>query len=58
MPFFLKAPGQVEGTVVDDVARPVDLLPTLIDVLDIETDWDLRGPLAPRRQRADGRARA
>ncbi len=43
VPFFLKAPGQVEGKVVDDVANLVDLLPTLIDLLHIDTDWTFEG---------------
>jgi hypothetical protein len=43
VPFFLKAPGQLEGTVVDDVANLSDLLPTLIDVIDADTDWTFEG---------------
>ena len=43
VPFFLKAPGQVEGKVVDDVANLVDLLPTMIDLMDADTDWTFEG---------------
>lgn len=43
VPFFLKVAGQREGEVVDDVASTVDVLPTLIDVLGIETDWEMDG---------------
>lgn len=43
VPLFLKVPGQREAEVVDDVANTVDVLPTLIDVLGIETDWTFDG---------------
>lgn len=43
VPFFLKEAGQAEGRVVDDVAMTIDMLPTLIDLLDIETDWTFEG---------------
>jgi hypothetical protein len=43
VPLFLKVPGQREAAVVDEVAMTIDVLPTLIDVLDIETDWELDG---------------
>jgi hypothetical protein len=43
VPFFLKVPGQERAEVVDDVAMTIDILPTLIDVLDVETDWELDG---------------
>jgi hypothetical protein len=43
VPLFLKAAGQTEGTVVDDVAMTIDALPTLMQVLGIETDWDMEG---------------
>ena len=43
VPFFVKAPGQVEGKVVDDVANLVDLLPTMIDLMDADTDWTFEG---------------
>lgn len=43
VPFFLKVAGQAQGEVVDDVASTIDILPTLIDVLGIETDWEMDG---------------
>ena len=43
VPLFVKAAGQEEASVVDDVALTVDVLPTLIDLLRIETDWEMDG---------------
>ena len=43
VPFFLKAAGQRDGTIVDDTAMTVDELPTLMDLLNIETDWKMDG---------------
>lgn len=43
VPLLIKAAGQAEGRVVDDVAMTIDVLPTLIDLLGIETDWELDG---------------
>jgi hypothetical protein len=43
IPLFIKAPGQDEGRVVDDRASTVDVLPSIIDLLDIETDWEFEG---------------
>jgi len=43
VPIFVKAAGQRESEVVDDVAITIDILPTLIDLLDIETDWQMDG---------------
>ncbi|MET0901795.1 MAG: sulfatase-like hydrolase/transferase, partial [Acidimicrobiales bacterium] len=43
VPMFLKAAGQQHGEVVDDVAMTVDALPTLLDALDVEVDWDIDG---------------
>ncbi len=43
VPLFVKAPGQEGGRVVDDVAMTIDVLPTLIDVLGIDTDWEMDG---------------
>ncbi len=40
---FIKAAGQTEGEVVDDSAQAVDLVPTLIDLLGIETRWEFDG---------------
>jgi hypothetical protein len=43
VPLFVKEPGQAEPRVVDDVALVTDVLPTLVDLLDIETDWTFEG---------------
>jgi hypothetical protein len=43
VPLFLKVAGQERAEVVDDTASTIDALPTLIDALDIETDWDMDG---------------
>jgi len=43
VPLFIKAPGQTEGRVDDAPASTVDVLPSIIDLLDIETDWDFDG---------------
>jgi hypothetical protein len=43
VPLFVKAPGQSEGVVDDAPASTVDILPSIIDLLDIETDWEMEG---------------
>lgn len=43
VPLFVKAPGQTTGEVRDEPASTIDVLPTLIDVLDIEADWEMDG---------------
>ncbi len=43
VPMFLKVAGQERGEVVDDTASTIDALPTLIDALGIETDWQMDG---------------
>jgi hypothetical protein len=43
VPLFIKAPGQTEGETRDDPASTVDVLPSLIDLLDIEADWTFDG---------------
>lgn len=43
IPLFIKAPGQTVGEVRDDPASTIDVLPSLIDLLHIETDWELEG---------------
>jgi hypothetical protein len=43
MPLFIKAPGQTEGRIDDAPASTVDVLPSIIDLLDIDTDWELEG---------------
>jgi hypothetical protein len=43
VPLFVKAAGQQVGEVRDDVAMTIDVLPTLLDLLDVETDWEMDG---------------
>ncbi|MFZ6005509.1 MAG: sulfatase-like hydrolase/transferase [Actinomycetota bacterium] len=43
VPMFIKAPGQLAGEVIDRPAQSIDLLPSLIDLLDIDTDWEFDG---------------
>ena len=43
VPLFVKAPGQRTGEVRDDNARLIDVLPTTVDALDLETDWEFDG---------------
>jgi hypothetical protein len=43
VPMFLKVAGQERPEVVDDVASTIDALPTLMDALDIDTDWEVDG---------------
>src|SRR5690606_11783538 len=39
VPLFVKAPGQTAGEVRDERASTLDVLPSVVDLLDIETDW-------------------
>lgn len=43
VPLLIKAPGQTEGGTDDRNAMLIDVVPTIIDLLDIEVDWDLDG---------------
>jgi hypothetical protein len=43
IPLFIKAPGQAEGAIDDAPASTVDVLPSIIDLLGIEADWELEG---------------
>ena len=52
-PLMVRAPGQSEGAVDDRPVRSVDLLPTVIDVLDASVPWRLDGRSAFGRARAD-----
>ena len=51
-PLLVKAPQQQEPAVVDSPTTSVDVLPTIIDVLGIDTDWELDGQsiLGPPRE--------
>jgi hypothetical protein len=43
VPLFVKLPDQTIGQVIDEPAFGIDIVPTMVDVLDIETDWDFDG---------------
>lgn len=43
VPLFVKYPGQISGETVDLPAFGIDLLPTIVDALDVDTDWDFDG---------------
>lgn len=45
VPLFIKAPGQTDGLTRDGGAQTIDILPSLIDLLDIEVDdtWTFDG---------------
>ncbi len=43
MAMFVKAPGQTEGEIRDDPAQTIDLVPSIADLLDAETDWEFDG---------------
>jgi hypothetical protein len=43
VPLFVKLPGQSLGQVIDEPAFGIDVVPTIVDVLEIETDWEFDG---------------
>lgn len=43
VPLFVKEANQKEGAVFDHVVQTVDILPTLIDLLDINVNWKVDG---------------
>lgn len=43
IPLFVRAPGLTPGEVRDEPATTLDVLPSLIDILGIEADWELDG---------------
>lgn len=43
VPLFVKFPGQTEGVRSDCAAATVDILPTIVEVLDVDTDWEFDG---------------
>jgi hypothetical protein len=61
IPLFIKAPGQTRGETRDDPASTMDVLPTIVDLLEIETAWSFDGhslvdgsvPHSPRRLASD-----
>ena len=43
IPLFIKAPGQTTGEVRDESAQTIDVLPSIVDLLDAEVDWKFDG---------------
>ncbi len=43
VPMFIRVPGEREGEVSDENAMNIDVLPTIVDVLGIHTDWEFDG---------------
>ena len=43
VPLFVKYPGQVVGEIRDEPAFTIDILPAIVDVLGIRTDWAFDG---------------
>jgi hypothetical protein len=43
VPLFVKAPGQAEGAIRDDSAQTIDVVPSIVDLLGIDTDWGFDG---------------
>lgn len=42
-PLLVKTPNQSEPRIIDSPTASIDILPTIIDVLGIDVDWDLDG---------------
>ena len=43
VPLFIKYPGQKAGETVDLPVFGIDIMPTIVDTLDVDTDWDFDG---------------
>ncbi len=43
VPLFIKLPGQERGRTLDENAMTIDVLPTIVDALDIDTEWEFDG---------------
>jgi hypothetical protein len=43
VPLFVKAPGEVDGEIRDDSAQVLDVLPSIIDLLDADVNWEFDG---------------
>jgi hypothetical protein len=50
MPLFVKTPGQETGRIVDEPVQTIDVLPTIVDVLNVDVPWQVDGTslLTPR----------
>lgn len=43
VPFFVKAPGQKRGRVSDQFVRTIDAVPTIVDLLELDSPWRFQG---------------
>ena len=43
MAMFVKQPGQQEGELRDDSAQTIDVMPSIVDLLDISVTWEFEG---------------
>ena len=43
MPLFIKVPGQVDGEIRDDSVQNLDVLPSIVDILGADVDWEFDG---------------
>jgi sulfatase-like protein len=43
VPLFIKAPGQVDGEIRDDSVQNIDVLPSVVDLLGAQVDWEFDG---------------
>ena len=43
VPFFVKAPGQLDGEIDDSLARTVDIVPTVADLINVRVPWRHEG---------------
>lgn len=43
VPLFIKVPGQIDGEIRDDSAQNLDVLPSIVDLVDADVDWEFDG---------------
>jgi hypothetical protein len=43
VPLMIKKPGQTEGRILDWNVESIDVLPTILDILDIQVPWEMAG---------------
>ena len=43
VPLFVKAPGQTTAEVRDDSVQNIDILPSIVDLVDADADWEFDG---------------
>ncbi len=43
VPFFMHLPGQQNGKIIDEPTFSTDIMPTIVDFLEISVDWPLSG---------------